>query len=140
MSDQISKTTNMMRTEAITRQMRHGILCHGQAAISVLRREMLNYGSSPANRIRAARILADLALRTGAMEDNKAQLAQLELVDPEKEALKRLTPDELRCLRQFTADRDDGTQLSPRQVAIARKFAALERDIRATKRRRLSRS
>jgi hypothetical protein len=139
MSDQISKTTNVMRTEAITRQMRHGILCHGQAAILVLRREMLNYRSSPANRIRAARILADMAFRTGAMEDNKAQLAQLELVDPQKEALKRLTPDELRCLRQFTADRDDGTQLSPHQVAIARKFAAFERDIRATKLRRLSR-
>ena len=139
MSDQTSKTTNMMRTEAINREMRHAILCHGQAAILVLRREMLNYRSSPANRIRAARILADMAFRTGAMEDNKAQLAQLELVDPEKEALKRLAPDELRSLRQFTADRDDGTQLSPHQVAIARKFAAFERDIRATKLRRLSR-
>jgi len=100
----------------------------------------LRFDFPPRPRGHRGGILADLALRTAAIEDNKAQLAQLELVDPEKEALKRLAPAELRSLRQFTADREDGTQLSPYQVAIARKLAAFERDIRATKLRRLSRS
>src|SRR5882757_1221950 len=77
------------------------ILCHTAAALSVLRREMFNPRSSPANRIRAAQILLEDASRTAAIEAEKTQLAQLESLDPQKAALESLTRIELRTLQEM---------------------------------------
>jgi hypothetical protein len=114
------------------------ISAHAISALRTLRRAMWDPRASPAARLRAAQFLLDLALRTAAIEDEKARLARLEEVNPRKAALERLTEDELRMLQDFIMDREEGNDLAPHQVAIARDFATLEQDIRATKLRRLS--
>jgi len=124
--------------EAFRRYMRQAITLQIPAALTVLRREMCGPRSSPATRVRAAQIILDAALRVAGSEDERAELAKLEMLDPQKAALARLTPKELRSLQQFTMDREEGNDLQPCQIAVARKHAAEEQEIRALKVRRLS--
>jgi hypothetical protein len=90
-------------------------------------------------RMRAAQVLLEMGLRTAAMQDEMAQLARLEKLDPSKAALERFTEGDLRRLQELTMDRDEGIDLDAQQMALARKFAALEEEIRANKLRRLGR-
>lgn len=113
------------------------VSAHAMAALHTLRRAMFDPRASPATRMRAAQVLLELGLRAAAMQDEKAQLTRLEELDPQKAALERLAEGDLCRLQQLTMDRDEGIDLDPQQIALARKFAALEQEIRANKLRRL---
>jgi len=142
MSDQETKYTPsgtaVPPTDPDLTQLRQLITAHAIPALRTLRRAMFDPRASPATRSRAAQVVLELALRTAAMEDAEAQLARLEELAPQKAALERITEGELRRLQNLIMDREEGTDLNPQQIALARKFAALEQDIRASKLHRLS--
>jgi hypothetical protein len=106
-------------------------------AIAVLRAVMLDYKAPAASRVRAAQAILDAALRTSGVEDIEARLTALERLDPQKAALRRLTPDELMELRGCTDAKVEGRALRPTEVEIAKKYEAIEQDVRASKLRRL---
>ena len=113
------------------------ILAHAGTAVAVLRRAMLDPKPFPISRIRAAGSLLDLALQIAARERRDAHFDELERLDPEKAALKRLADEELRILEEFTMHKAGGDQFSPTEAAVARKYAALVQEIHADKLLRL---
>jgi len=113
------------------------LLAHLPAALSVLRWEML-HSRTAATRIQAANILAKLGIESAAREHQAAELANLEMLDPAKAALNRLTTFELKVLKHSAMSREEGIALRPDEVAVNKKYAREEQEIRILKLNRLS--
>ena len=124
--------------ETLDRQQRNLLLSYTELAFAVLRREAFDYRSPPQARIRAAKLLLDAASRTAAIKDCKVQVAELESLDPGKEARKRLTLEELETLGDFIDNRDAGLEITPEEIRVAQKYANIEQEIRTMKNHRLS--
>jgi hypothetical protein len=112
-------------------------LANARAAVSVLRREMLNCRGTSSSRIRAARALIDIAIPFSLRDQQQAELAAWMQVDPQKAALQRVNSRDIRSLEEFILKRDSHAALSDAEIEAARKFGADVEEIRARRQRHL---
>ena len=112
-------------------------LANARAAVSVLRREMLNCRGTSSSRIRAARALIDIATPFFLRDQQQAELAAWVQVDPQKAALQRVNSRDIRSLEEFILKRDSHVALRDAEIEVARKFGADVEEIRARRQRHL---
>ena len=94
---------------------------------------MLDSRGTPASRIQAARAILDLA----SVERRAAKAEEWEQLDPRAAALERLTETELLVLGEVVLKKVSGMEPNRHEISVAKKYAAIEQEIRALKQRGL---